>query len=428
MNGIPFEAALFDLDGTLLDSLPMWRALDGQLFARRGLPVPEAYGREIAGKSHRECAQYTVEKYLPGESPEALLQEWYETAQREYALHICMKPGARPYLRMLKRRGVKLAVVTALPLELFAPCLERLGIAELFDEMCSLEQTEGQDKETGEIYRMAADRLGVSPEACAVFEDVLPGVKGAKTQGMRVYCMLEKDGADNGALEALADACITSFEDMRREHPWYEEGRCVIFTARCDGDLRDTYVPDPEDYVLCADGGWKLAVQLGVMPDVILGDFDSSEAPHFGDVERYPVRKDDTDTMLCLKRGLRQGYERFVIVGGFGGRVDHSFANVQTMAYAAEHGAQAEMCDGITRAIVLRDSAVTLNASPGGFAVFSLSDTATGVSIRGAQYDVEDAVLTNAFPLGAGNHYRESTAEISVAQGTLLVLQMLRDE
>ena len=94
-------------------------------------------------------------------------------------------------------------------------------------------------------------------------------------------------------------------------------------------------------FVLCADGGWQLARQAGVRPDLVIGDFDSSDQPGEGPVERYPVEKDDTDTMLCLKKGLSMGFDDFLVVGGFGGRIDHTVGNLQALRYAANRAAAA---------------------------------------------------------------------------------------
>ena len=140
-------------------------------------------------------------------------------------------------------------------------------------------------------------------------------------------------------------------------------------------------------------------------------------------MERHPVMKDDTDTMLCLKHGLRLGYERFLFVGGFGGRLDHTLANLQTLAYAAAHGAQAAMDDGLCRAAVVKDGAMTLKRRPGKLSLFSMGDRCTGVNISGALYELTDGELTNAFPLGVSNEYREDEVTISVREGLLLAVQ-----
>lgn len=424
MHDIPFKAALFDLDGTLLDSMYVWKRVDEVFFAARGIPIPPDYGRAIAGMSFRETAQYTVDRYLPGEDWRDVCAEWTRLSQLEYARNVRLKPGAMRYLRLLRRAGVKLAVTTALTPDLFEPCLAHLGVDELFDVFCSTDHTGGRGKLSGEVYRLAANRLGVAPADCAVFEDVLAGIRGAKAAGMRAYCVRDRHSEkDFDAIAALADDMIDDFFDMRRHHAFPPEPRCVVFTARCEGEPRAAYAPEPGDFALCADGGWKLAQSLGVAPDLVIGDFDSAEPPASGAVERHPVMKDDTDTMLCVKRGLREGYGRFLIVGGFGGRFDHTLANLQSLAYAAAHGAQAEMADGCCRAIALREGSVRLARRQGKLSLFAMSDRCRGVTVRGALYPLEDAELVNDFPLGVSNEYAADHVEIAVAEGTLLIVQ-----
>lgn len=423
MRKIPFRAALFDLDGTLLDSMDVWTRVDEEFFAARKMPVPEGYGRALAGLSYRESAQYTVRHYLPEEKWQDLIDEWTRLTEIEYAERVPLKPGALSYLRMLKRAGVRLAVATALPPNLYGPCLKHLGLTELFDELCSTEHTGGRGKASGEVYLLAAQKLGVEPEDCAVFEDVLAGIEGAKRAGMRAYCVRDAHSAkDFDAIAQIADGMVDSLEEMRAWHDFAPSPRCVIFTARCDGD--PGYVPEEGDFVLCADGGWKLAEAMGVHPDLVIGDFDSAEPPKSGRIERHPVMKDDTDTLLCLKYGLRMGYERFLFLGGFGGRADHTFANLQTLAYAAENGAQAVMQDGNCRAAVLRNGTMRVKRRPGKLSVFALSDRCEGVTVRGAVYNLENGVLTNAFPLGVSNDYAADEAEITVREGTLLIMQV----
>mgnify|MGYP002735156665 CR=1 FL=1 len=163
MSAIPFKAALFDLDGTLLDSLYVWKRVDELFFVNRGMAIPENYGRAIAGMSYRESAEYTCRNYAPCEKWEDVVNEWMRLAADEYAHRVPLKPGSLEYLRMLKREGVKLAVTTAMPHSLFIPCLENLGVLELFDELCSTDQTGGHGKAEGKIYRLAAQKLGVAP-------------------------------------------------------------------------------------------------------------------------------------------------------------------------------------------------------------------------------------------------------------------------
>ena len=423
-NAIPFRAALFDLDGTLLDSMHIWRDVDARFFAARGLPLPGDYSRAIQGMSFSECAAYTVARFGLPETPEAVMAEWMAMTAEAYAREAPLKPGALGYLRMLKRAGVKLAVATSNRPEVFGPALEAGGAAELFDAVCTTAEVGDAGKRTGAVYRLAAQRLGVDPADCAVFEDVLEGVQGAKALGMRAYAVRDAASEHHLAqLAALADGVIGDFGEMRAFHPFPDNARrCVIFTAHCEGDPARACALRADDCVLCADGGWRVARAMGAKPDLVLGDFDSSDAPEGAPVARFPVEKDDTDTMLCLKRGLAMGLEDFLIVGGFGGRLDHTLANFQALYYAARRGARAVMCDGDSWATVLLNGALTLPRRPGHLSVFALDGRCRGVTLRGTKYTAADAELTNAFPLGVSNAFAADAAEISVRQGALLVL------
>ena len=427
-DAIPFSAAIFDLDGTLLDSMWVWREVDRAFFEELGMAELEDYARSIQGMSFRETAEYTVGRFGLDRTVEEVMAGWTRMTAEAYARRVALKPGALRYLRGLKRAGVKLAVATANREELVGPTLRRWGAWELFDTVCTAAEVGDAGKSDGALFMLAARKLGVDPSDCAVFEDTLEGVRGARRAGMGAYAVRDA-GNDHHESEiaALADGVVDDFNGMENYHPLSPRRRCVIFTAVCDGDVKRSYAPREGDYVLCADGGWQLARRAGVTPDLVIGDFDSSEQPGEGPVERHPVEKDDTDTMLCLKRGLSLGYDDFLIVGGFGGRVDHTLANLQAMRYAADRAARVEMCDAKRWATVAvpggaaRVPADALGDGPVKLSVFALDRECRGVTIRGAKWALEDATWTNGFPLGVSNEFTGAYADISVEAGALLV-------
>ena len=197
---------------------------------------------------------------------------------------------------------------------------------------------------------------------------------------------------------------------------------CYIFGAGDMTPLRER--PKAGDYVIAADGGWTACLALGITPDLLLGDFDSlGTMPEFGSVERVPVEKDDTDMMLAVKRGLALGHREFHLYGGMGGRrTDHTMANFQTLLYLARRDAQGWLYGDGEVFTAIHNGSVTFPARERGIlSVFCLGADAEGVSIRGAQYEVECAVLTADFPLGVSNHFVGKSITVSVECGSLLL-------
>ena len=201
------------------------------------------------------------------------------------------------------------------------------------------------------------------------------------------------------------------------------KGTCVIFCAGQVGGLAEPI--GPRDLVIAADGGLAYAQSLGLEPQVILGDFDSLGRTPAGDnVLRYPVEKDDTDSMLALREGLRRGYRRFLLYGALDGpRLDHTVANFQALAFLAERGAFGVLAGVDTMAAVVKNGGLRFPKDALGIiSVFCLGPDAEGVTIRNLQYSLEKGSLTAAFPLGVSNHFVGEPGEISVKQGSLLVL------
>ena len=196
---------------------------------------------------------------------------------------------------------------------------------------------------------------------------------------------------------------------------------CIIFCAGGFEKLVES-VRDG-DFLMAADGGLVHLQRLGLSPDGILGDFDSlGYVPENAKV--FPVEKDDTDAMLAVRQGLQLGYRRFVIYGGLDGpRLDHTVANFQTLQFLADHGAQGYLAGNTYMATVIKNESVRFSETAQGiFSVFCMGADATGVTIRGAQYDLENGTLSAGVPLGVSNHFVGKAAQISVTDGSLLLL------
>ena len=203
--------------------------------------------------------------------------------------------------------------------------------------------------------------------------------------------------------------------------------RCVILAGgplEAPEALSRLWSPRPDDLVIAADGGLRHAGTLGVTPQLILGDMDSldpGEVPPGAEI--FPVRKDDTDTMLAIKTGIRRGCREFLIFGALGGRLDHSYANIQGLAYLLDAGCRGMLLDGRHLVTMVRDGGVRISCPFRHLSVFSYSDRCVGVGESGVSYTLEDGELTSSFPLGVSNHQLPGeTAHIQVAQGTLLLI------
>ena len=196
---------------------------------------------------------------------------------------------------------------------------------------------------------------------------------------------------------------------------------CYIIGAGDFFGLRDA--PDDSDYVIAADAGFEYCEKNCIIPDLVLGDFDSlGNAPRHPNVMQLPVEKDDTDTMFAVKLGLEKGYKRFYIYGGLGGsRPDHTMANLQTLLYLLDHGARGWLF-GERYVWTAIESSVLRIEGEGDVSVFCPDGRAEGVTIKGLKYETNDIEISSSFPLGVSNSFVSPEAEISVRNGRLLIM------
>ena len=182
--------------------------------------------------------------------------------------------------------------------------------------------------------------------------------------------------------------------------------------------------PAPGDYVIAADRGYDSLMAYGVNPDLVVGDFDSlGEVPNHPNVIQLPAEKDDTDMVFALRQGLDLGYRRFVMLGGVGGRLEHTLGNLQLLDWLASQGAQGFLAGEKTVATAVRNGTLTFPAAMSGYlSVLCNSGTARGVTLRGLKYPLERYTMTGSFPLGVSNQFLGQPASVSVEDGCLLLL------
>ncbi len=208
--------------------------------------------------------------------------------------------------------------------------------------------------------------------------------------------------------------------------------RCVIIAGGMYASIPKEY---ENDYLIACDKGYLYAKKEGLIPDLILGDFDSCDfkipEKDFAnekngktpEILTFPPEKDDTDTLLALKIALERGFREIVILCGFGGRMDHLYANFQTLVYGANQGAKCSMEDDNHMVMALKDGEIVLQKKDGYYlSIFSVTNESRGVTISGTKYPLEQGILTNHFPLGVSNAWAEDQAKIKVEEGTLLII------
>lgn len=211
------KGTIFDLDGTLLDSMNVWERIDIDFLAKRGLTVPQDYIAAVTPLGFYDAAVYTIERFQLNETPQALIEEWSEMAAFAYGNTVPLKPNAKAYLSQLKQKGVRLAVATALTEELYVPALKNNGIYGWFDAFTTLDECGGRKGEP-EIYLAAAKKLGLAPSECAVFEDILEGIEGANAGGFITVGVADFYSlADKGRIAAKAVHYIDGFSDLLKQ-------------------------------------------------------------------------------------------------------------------------------------------------------------------------------------------------------------------
>ena len=197
--------------------------------------------------------------------------------------------------------------------------------------------------------------------------------------------------------------------------------KCYIVGA---GDFPYPFSPSEDDLVIAADGGYDSLKKFGIRCDLLIGDFDSIEsAPSGVELLRFPVKKDETDSFLAYYEGVRRGFSEFHIYGGTGGRADHTVANVSLLLRAREDGHRAYLFGTHNVSTVIKNESASFEGEyEKHFSAFAIGGSAEGVTIKGLEYECENATLAESFPLAVSNRFIGKTAEISVERGSLLIM------
>lgn len=208
------DGVIFDLDGTLVDSMWMWKTIDIEYLARFGLEFPTDLQGKIEGMSFSETAIYFKERFNLPDSLDQIKSDWNKMAWDKYLYEVPLKEGAREFLQYLKDNHIPAGIATSNSRDLVDLIIDKLNIAEFFASIrtsCEVEK----GKPSPDIYLLVANDLGVDPKKCLVFEDVIQGVMGGKNANMKVCAVYDEfSEKDDQEKKRLSDYYIYSMKEI----------------------------------------------------------------------------------------------------------------------------------------------------------------------------------------------------------------------
>ena len=208
------KGAIFDIDGTLIDSMSAWTNTTSEFYRRHGLSLDEDEFNYFRSIALFESMPYIKNKYNLPESVEEIAEEFESIISGEYKYNIPIKQNADVYIRKLKSEGVKLAIATSSKPRYCEPALKRLGIFDMFDAICYSDEV-GVNKSQPDIYLLAAEKIGVLPTECTVYEDILAGILSAKGVGFKTVAIYDNSNKeDTDLLKKSSDKYILSWDEL----------------------------------------------------------------------------------------------------------------------------------------------------------------------------------------------------------------------
>lgn len=215
INFMDFQCAIFDLDGTLINSTGVWNKVDEDFFNRRNVIMPPEFPQVIKTHTLMSGAVYIKDRLSLPESPEDIVKEWHDAAVYAYHNDVRIKPYVKELLELLKNSyGYKIGLATSNTHELYDQCLINNGIYDYFDSFTQSDEVE-RLKGFPDIYEKSAERMGVPKEECIVFEDVYQAVKGARMGNFFTVAVEDSASADDSEeIIKIADVYIKSFREL----------------------------------------------------------------------------------------------------------------------------------------------------------------------------------------------------------------------
>ena len=199
--------------------------------------------------------------------------------------------------------------------------------------------------------------------------------------------------------------------------------KCAVISGAPENNLSyyNKYLKDR--YIICADSGYKKCERLNITPDLIIGDFDSSSKPDvLCEIIELQVRKDDTDTFYCIKEAINRGYNDIVILGGIGSRIDHTYSNILSVNYCFERNVNCALVNEKNMLTVISGKTFIKKGEFEFFSLFALFEKCFGVSIKGAQYELECAELEPSAQFTQSNAFKNDVVTINAEKGKIILI------
>lgn len=197
--------------------------------------------------------------------------------------------------------------------------------------------------------------------------------------------------------------------------------KCFIFGAL---SVEELFIkPTNDDFIIAADNGFAVLEKLNVTPDLVVGDFDSlGFQPEMENKVILPTKKDDTDMAVALELALDRGYRDIFVYGAADGKTDHTFANIALAAGLSRRGINCVFLGDNTNFTAVTNGKIKFDGATGRVSVFCFGNTALGVTLKGLEYNLNNAALEPFIPLGVSNCFNNGESEIWVKNGTLIVM------
>lgn len=437
------QGAIFDFDGTLVESMGMWVHTYEWLYDHYGMPGAPL--EEIEPISLRDACELLHEKYGMGASADEVYETLCAHVREGYGSVVTLKSGARELLDELLAAGVPMILASSTPVRELRHALAVHGLSAYFVDVVSTEDVGGRDKEFPDVYLEALRRLGTPLDGTWVFEDAPFGVRTSRRAGFHVVGVLnEHDGRREEDLAPWCDILVHGLPELSLallrdyERPAAEKGdalRALVVAGSPEpsSPALVARLAREADYVVCADGGADVCRAAGVTPDVFCGDADSASegaAAWARSVAResvaLPVEKYATDLALALGCARHEAARReaplaLTLTCASGGRPDHALAVVGQLAGARARSARL-VEDGYEMRIVSAEGERRWQLGEGACGrTFSAVAVApdTVVSERGMRWELADKPMELLGDLGISNVVTSPDAEVSCASGAV---------